>query len=93
MSRAIIRIKYEFFGRVQGVGFRYTAQALAHRYGLTGWVSNNYDGSVSMEVQGTASEIDLFLTFLQNDRYIRIEDYSCKEIPVDPEEHYFRIKR
>lgn len=29
-----------FTGRVQGVGFRYTAEYLAQSIGLTGWVRN-----------------------------------------------------
>ena len=34
-----------FHGRVQGVGFRYTAKYLARSMNLTGWVKNEYDGS------------------------------------------------
>ena len=46
------RRRIEFHGRVQGVGFRYQAQKYASAYGLKGWVRNEYDGSVTMEVQG-----------------------------------------
>ena len=38
-----------FHGRVQGVGFRYTAKYLAQSLGLTGWVANEWDGTVSMD--------------------------------------------
>ena len=38
-----------FHGRVQGVGFRYTAKYLARSMNLTGWVKNEYDGTVVME--------------------------------------------
>ena len=31
-----------FHGRVQGVGFRYTAKYLARSMNLTGWVKNEY---------------------------------------------------
>ena len=41
-----------FHGRVQGVGFRYTAKYLARFMNLTGWVKNEYDGTVVMEVHG-----------------------------------------
>ena len=41
-----------FHGRVQGVGFRYTAKYLARSMNLTGWVKNEYDGTVVLEVQG-----------------------------------------
>ena len=41
-----------FTGYVQGVGFRYRLSHLAQYYGVTGWVRNEYDGSVSAELQG-----------------------------------------
>lgn len=37
------RYQIIFKGRVQGVGFRYQAKALADRIGLTGSVRNLYD--------------------------------------------------
>jgi acylphosphatase len=40
-------------GRVQGVGFRYTALHEAQRLGVTGWVRNELDGSVHMVAQGS----------------------------------------
>ena len=54
-----------FTGRVQGVGFRYTAEYLAQSIGLTGWVRNEWDGSVAMEVQGTEEQIDLLIKKLR----------------------------
>ena len=49
---AEIRQRIVFHGRVQGVGFRYTAKYLAQSLGLTGWVENEFDGTVVMEIQG-----------------------------------------
>ena len=40
-----IRKRITFHGRVQGVGFRYTARLAAGSLGLTGWAKNEYDGS------------------------------------------------
>ena len=48
-----IRKQYTFTGHVQGVGFRYSAQYLAQAIGVTGWVKNEWDGTVVMEAQGT----------------------------------------
>jgi acylphosphatase len=39
-------------GRVQGVGFRYMTKNLADQLKITGWVKNNFDGSVEIEAQG-----------------------------------------
>lgn len=52
-----VRIHAVFHGEVQGVGFRYTARQAANALGLTGWVRNEYDGSVSAEIQGDRDSI------------------------------------
>ena len=49
----MIRKRIVFHGWVQGVGFRYRARHAAEHLGATGWVRNEYDGSVTMEIQGT----------------------------------------
>ncbi|MEE1157945.1 MAG: acylphosphatase, partial [Atopobiaceae bacterium] len=41
------RLSLRFEGEVQGVGFRWTSRRLAQEIGLTGWVRNEWDGSVS----------------------------------------------
>ena len=51
------RLALRFCGEVQGVGFRWTSQIVADRVGCTGWVKNEFDGSVSMELQGTDEQI------------------------------------
>lgn len=77
-----------FRGRVQGVGFRFTAQRIATMLGLTGWVRNLYNGDVDCEVQGNPNKIYQFIKELMtNDRWIRIEDYSMKQIPVTDSDH------
>ena len=54
------RLALRFCGEVQGVGFRWTSQIVADRIGCTGWVKNEFDGSVSMELQGTDEQIGLW---------------------------------
>lgn len=46
------RLHIVYIGQVQGVGFRWTAQSIARELGLTGWVRNESDGSVTLELQG-----------------------------------------
>ena len=87
-----IRYKMIFTGRVQGVGFRYKARHVADHYGLTGYVRNEYDGSVLVEVQGTELDIQMFLQNLYQDRYIDIDNLEKREIPVIEEENAFYIE-
>lgn len=53
-----VRKHFVFRGKVQGVGFRYTAKYLALSLGLTGWARNEWDGTVTMEVQGRETLIN-----------------------------------
>ena len=54
------RLALRFVGEVQGVGFRWVSRRIANDIGLTGWVRNEWDGSVSMELQGTDDQIATF---------------------------------
>lgn len=57
----MIAKKYFFAGRVQGVGFRYSAKQLALGFDVIGWVRNLDDGRVEMQVMGEAVEVADFL--------------------------------
>ena len=48
-------VRYE--GRVQGVGFRFTVVRLAQNLDVTGWVKNEFDGSVSMVAEGEENQL------------------------------------
>lgn len=80
-----IRKHIIFHGRVQGVGFRYTARYLAQPLGLTGWVKNEWDGTVEMEIQGREEEISQMLAGLNRGRFISIDWMDIKEIPLEKE--------
>ncbi|WP_294449823.1 acylphosphatase [uncultured Gemmiger sp.] len=87
------RRQYRFFGRVQGVGFRYRAYYTASRLGLTGWVENEPDGSVLLEAQGEADDLERLVNDLRTtSRWIMIENFTCRERPLDPEERSFRVR-
>ncbi|MCD7955178.1 MAG: acylphosphatase [Lachnospiraceae bacterium] len=89
---AKIREKIRFHGRVQGVGFRYKAKWSASALGLTGWVKNEWDGSVSVEVQGYEESIHRMLEQLNSDPYIQIEWMNTDKIPVVEDESGFRVR-
>lgn len=88
---AEVRKRIRFHGRVQEVGFRYTAKYAAQSIGLTGWVTNECDGTVLMEVQGQEQRINRLLMHLNHHRYIQIEWMDSEEIPL-VEEQSFRVK-
>jgi acylphosphatase len=60
MARELREVWYT--GHVQGVGFRYTALALAQRAEVVGYVQNLPDGRVHVLVEGESDELDSFLT-------------------------------
>jgi acylphosphatase len=80
-----------FKGRVQGVGFRWTAHRIALRYDLTGYVKNLPDGTVEMLAQGDIKEIQSCLDEIDDSfgGYIR----NTQVNNVAPDETYtdFRI--
>jgi acylphosphatase len=54
----VVARRFLIAGRVQGVGFRYFAQAAAMREGVHGWVRNLDDGSVEAQVEGDQESVD-----------------------------------
>ena len=52
-------------GRVQGVGFRWSAVERAERLGVSGWVRNEYDGSVSCHCEGSRAALERYLDWLK----------------------------
>lgn len=77
---------------MQGVGFRYKAKYLAKSLGLTGWVRNEMDGTVTLEVQGRLPLIDKMLYSLNHDSFIEIDWIDSKTLPLDEEEKSFSVR-
>ena len=50
-----------YSGRVQGVGFRYTARRIAQQHAVTGFVRNLDDGRVELIAEGAPAELDRLL--------------------------------
>ncbi len=88
----VIRKRIRFHGLVQGVGFRYRARHAAGAVGATGWVRNDPDGSVAMEIQGTEEQIDRVIQMIERGMYVRVERMEQKKIPVEDGEHGFVTK-
>ena len=87
----IVRKRFAFYGYVQGVGFRWRARHAASLYGCTGWCKNEWNGSVSMELQGDQEQIDRVLQAIEAGRYVQIERMEVKAIPVIEDERGFEV--
>lgn len=80
-----------FVGRVQGVGFRFTALRIADRHKLTGWVRNLRDGTVEMLAQGPADDIDNCIKDIEESFGGYVRETRIEGIPLDPEYQDFKI--
>lgn len=88
----VVRKHFVFSGSVQGVGFRWRARHAAEAVGATGWVRNDWSGTVTMELQGSAAQIEAVLAAIERGLYIRIEDVSVQSIPTEPDERGFTTR-
>ena len=91
---ALRRTRYRFVGQVQGVGFRWTSSRIASGLGLTGWVRNEYDGSVTCVLQGTDAQIGAFFSQLADMMhwYARYAIDSREDEGVVAGERDFRVR-
>ena len=53
-------------GRVQGVGFRYSARSMARYMGITGFVRNLSDNNVYIEAEGDDKQLHEFINWCHN---------------------------
>lgn len=74
------RLTVYFSGTVQGVGFRFTAERLARRFQVTGFVRNVEDGRVEVVAEGEEKELAEFLT--------AIRESGMKDYIRDVEAHW-----
>ncbi|MCL4220440.1 MAG: acylphosphatase [Phycisphaerales bacterium] len=79
-------------GRVQGVGFRATARELARRLPVSGWVRNEPDGSVRLEVQGDELDIARLLALIRRERGMFITAEQTGELDPVLDEVGFDIR-
>ena len=73
-----------FSGRVQGVGFRYTALQVAKEFEVAGFACNLPDGRVHLEAEGRAEEVAAYIQALEERMhgYIRKTERSGATRPA-----------
>jgi len=80
-------------GRVQGVGFRWTAATEAERIGVAGSIRNLADGTVEVVATGEVQAVDRFTEWLRvGPQGARVDDIETEDLPdADPAPAGFRI--
>ena len=91
-DKGVARWRVVFSGRVQHVGFRYTAYYLAKALYLTGWVDNLPDGRAEMEAQGPVALLRRLVLQLKSRPHIRITDMEIEELPPLPYDRHFEVR-
>lgn len=78
MNTVCKRVVFE--GRVQGVGFRYTACTVAKGYAVVGYVRNLPTGEVELIAEGEADVVQAFL-----DELARVRSANLRRMVVADE--------
>jgi acylphosphatase len=81
-----------YSGRVQGVGFRYTAIHLAQELEITGWVKNLSDGRVEILAEGQEDVLESFLDKIKSSFSSHIREVLLDWKPATGEFSDFTIK-
>lgn len=70
-------------GRVQGIFFRATTKELADKLGISGWVKNELDGSVSIHAEGESELLDeLIIWCNRGPEMARVDSVLTEKIQV-----------
>jgi len=70
-----------YTGKVQGVGFRYTAQRVAEEFPISGYVRNLREGAVEVVAEGLPEDVDSFLAALARQMAGYIEETTVQDQP------------
>jgi acylphosphatase len=71
------------YGRVQNIGFRYSARQTALKYEINGYAKNEPDGSVTIVAEGEEDMLDKFVEWCRNGpSWARVDQVLANEEPV-----------
>ena len=87
-----VRKHVVYHGRVQGVFFRATSHDLSQSFRVIGYVRNMPDGTVELEAEGDAAELERFLNSVARTFEHNIRNADVTDIPPTGVERDFRIR-
>jgi acylphosphatase len=84
-------MKYIFYGRVQGVGFRYFTKQMARRFNVGGSVRNKPDGTVELIVNDRDKNINEFIEAIKKGNgFMRID--NIEKYDYESNANSFKVK-
>jgi acylphosphatase len=82
----ITRVHANFFGKVQGVSFRYFTEGLANALLLNGTVENKERDQLEVFIEGDVETVERFLKAMTyGPRFSRVDSFTFEEIPITGE--------
>ncbi|RWB05049.1 acylphosphatase [Mesorhizobium sp.] len=89
-GRKAVRVRLR--GRVQGVSFRVWTRTEAERLGLSGWVCNEEDGSVTALIVGADGAVSTMLDrFWKGPTGASVSSVTSQDVDAGQEPNGFRI--
>ena len=86
------RVEVNYTGRVHGVGFRFTAERLAHFHNIVGYVMNKSDGGVKVVAEGEEKNLNDFLKAVKDEMENNIDNSHADWFPASGEFKTFEIR-
>jgi acylphosphatase len=94
MNNTIKHIAIRVHGKVHGVFFRESTREKAHELGLTGFVQNEKDGTVYMELEGPPAALKQLEKWAhEGPRKAKVEKVEVTELEELKGFKEFRVKR
>ena len=94
MTEKHVRARVVLHGRVQGVFFRVNTLRSAERFGVTGWVKNQPDGTVAAVFEGSEADVDAVLAWCKTgDPPARVDRVDVVREPYSGTYGRFEITR